>query len=303
MRTYRKFQICSCLVLLVGLMSCTTLEEQIGAVSPVKVSASDAQAAVKVGKALRNSFADITEEEEYYIGRAVSALILSMYPVYENNALTRYINMVGQAVAMNSGRPEIYAGYHFLILDTEEVNALSAPSGFIFITKGLLKRCHDEEMIANILAHEVSHVTAKHGLQSIKKSRLVDAFTILGQEATKKYGPQELAQLTSIFEGVLTDIVGDLVERGYDRKYEYEADKLAVKVATSTGYDPDGLIDFLQTMVDDSAGQSGKGWFKTHPSANDRMGRVQKQISGLKSVPEVQQVRTSRFQKSTQGLK
>jgi predicted Zn-dependent protease len=301
MSTRRIFQIGANILLIFGLLSCAALEQQIDAISPVKVS--DAETAVKVGKILRDSFADITEEEEYYIGRAVSALILSKYPVYNNSALTQYINTVGQAVVVHSDRPEIFAGYHFLILDTNEVNALAAPGGFIFITRGLLKRCKDEEMIAAILAHEVGHVAAKHGLQSIKKSRLVDAFTLIGQEATQRYGPQELAQLTSIFENVLADIAEKLIERGYDRKYEYEADELGVKVSANTGYNPNGLVDFLQKMVDDSAEQSGKGWFKTHPSAKDRMGRVQKQIQGLKPIPEVQSVRTSRFKGAVQSLK
>jgi predicted Zn-dependent protease len=282
-------------------MSCATLEQQIDAISPISVS--DAETAVKVGKTLRDSFRDITEEEEYYIGRAVSALILSKYSVYNDPKLTQYINTVGQAVVVHSDRPEIYAGYHFLILDTNEVNALAAPGGFIFITKGLLERCRDEETIAAILAHEVGHVAAKHGLQSIKKSRLLDAFALIGQEVTQRYGPQELAQLTAIFEDVLADIVEDLVERGYDRKYEYEADKLGVKVSADTGYDPNGLVDFLQTMVGDSTGQSDGGWFKTHPSAKDRIGRVQTQIRGMKSVPEARDVRTSRFRKAVQSMK
>ncbi len=300
MRIDRFFRLLICSVLIFGLMSCATLEQQIDAISPVKVS--DAETAIKVGKALRNSFADITEEEEYYIGRAVSALILSKYTVYDNRALTQYINTVGQAVVVYSDRPEIFAGYHFLVLDTDEVNALSAPGGFIFITKGLLMRCKDEEMIAAILAHEVGHVTAKHGLQSIKKSRLLDAFALIGQEATQRYGSQELRQLTSIFEDVLADIVEKLIERGYDRKYEYEADKLGVEVSAETGFDPNGLVDFLQTMVDDPGGQSDEGWFKTHPSAKDRMGRVRDQIQGLKSVPEVSPVRTSRFQNAVGSL-
>ena len=300
MRNKNRILVGALAFLLFWLMSCATLEKQIDAVSPVSVS--DAETAVKVGKTLRDSFEDINEREEYFIGRAVSAIILSKYAVYNDKALTQYINTVGQAVVIHSDRPEIYAGYHFLILDTDEVNALSAPGGFIFITKGLLKRCRDEEMIAAILAHEVGHVTAKHGLQSIKKSRLMDAFALIGQEATQRYGPQELAQLTSIFEDVLADVVEKLVERGYDRKYEYEADKLGVKVSANTGYNPNGLVDFLQTMVDDSAGQSGKGWFGTHPSANDRMGRVQKQIGGMTQIPEVQSVRTSRFQKIIRTL-
>jgi len=281
-------------------MSCATLEKGIDAVSAV--DSSDVEDAVKVTQAVRKSFAEITEGEEYYIGRSVAALILSRYPVYDNKTVTTYINSIGQAVAVHSERPEIYAGYHFLVLNTDEVNALAAPGGFIFITKGLLKRCQNEEMIANILSHEVGHVAAKHGLQSIKKSRLVDAFSVIGETAARRFGPEEVAELTSLFEEALGDIAEKLIERGYDRKYEYEADKLGVKGAAITGYDPNGMTAFLQTMVDDSAGQTDKGWFKTHPSAKDRLGKVTNQIKGIKPLPGEQKVRTGRFQQAMKSF-
>lgn len=267
-----------------------------------KISESDKESIVKTTRALRSSFGEITGEEEYYIGRAVSALILSKYPVYNNKALTDYINSVGTAVVFYSDRPETYAGYHFLILDTEEVNALSAPGGFIFVTKGLLRRCRDEEMLGCILAHEVGHVTAKHGLQSIKKSRLIDAFKIIGEETVQRYGSEKLAKLTDVFEGALGDIAEKLIERGYDRKYEYEADRLSIKIAAQTGYSPQGLINFLQTMVDDSAQGKGEGWFKTHPSASDRMQRAKKEIATLKSIPYRKPSRTKRFQQAIKNL-
>ena len=242
--------------------SCAALEQGVDILAEAgKISESDKESIVKTTRALRSSFGEITGEEEYYIGRAVSALILSKYPVYNNKALTDYINSVGTAVVFYSDRPETYAGYHFLILDTEEVNALSAPGGFIFVTKGLLRRCRDEEMLGCILAHEVGHVTAKHGLQSIKKSRLIDAFKIIGEETVQRYGSEKLAKLTDTFEGALGDIAEKLIERGYDRKYEYEADRLSIKIAAQTGYSPQGLIDFLQTMVEDSAQGKGEGWF------------------------------------------
>ncbi len=284
-------------------MTCQTLKENIGALTGGKVSTSDVETIEKTSKALRKSFAEITEEEEYYIGRAVSALILSQYPVYKNDALTKYVNRVGNAVVIHSDHPETYAGYHFLILDTEEVNALAAPGGFIFITKGLLKRCQDEEMLGCILAHEVGHVSAKHGLKSIKKSRLLDAFRIIGAEAAKRYTPERLSQLTDIFEDTLGDIAEKLVERGYDRKYEYEADKLSVKTAAWTGYNANGLLDFLGTMIDDTTTESNKGWFKTHPSAKDRIGRVKKEISAIKSMPAKNNSRTKRFQSAIKALK
>jgi predicted Zn-dependent protease len=285
------------------LMTCAALEKGLDSIPGAdKLSDRDKAAIVKTSKAIRSTFADITEEEEYYIGRTVAALILSRYPVYDNKAVTSYVNTVGNAVAVYSERPEIYAGYHFLVLDSDEVNALSAPGGFIFITKGLMQRCRDEEMLACILAHEVGHVSARHGLQSIKKSRLVDAFKIIGQEAAERYAPEKLAKLTDIFENALGDIVENLIERGYDRKYEYEADKLGVQTAARTGYSPQGIMDFLQTMVEDLSKPGLKGWFQTHPSPADRMKRVGKEIEGLGSVPQKEATRTTRFQNAVKAL-
>ncbi len=286
------------------LASCSAVQQGADILAQAgQISESDKQAIVKTSEAVRSTFADITEEEEYYIGRGVAALVLSQYPVYENNSLTDYINTLGQAVVYSSDRPEIYAGYHFLVLDTDEVNAMSAPGGFIFISRGLLRRCRNEEMLAAVLAHEIGHVSARHGLQSIKKSRLVDAFRVIGQEAARRYGPEELAQLTEIFEGTLGDVVQTLVVRGYDRKYEYEADRLAVGFSVATGYSPLGLVDFLRTMVGDSSAVSAKGWFKTHPSAEDRIEKAAAQIAALKSPPQIEAVRTKRFQQSIAGLK
>jgi len=268
-----------------------------------KISESDRKAIVQTSEALRSTFADITEEEEYYIGRGVAALILSRYQVYDDKALTDYVNTVGQAVVYSSSRPEIYAGYHFLVLDTEEVNALSAPGGLIFISKGLLRRCRNEEMLACILAHEVGHVCAKHGLQSIQKSRLLDAFRLIGQEAGRRYGPEELTQLTNIFEGALGDVADTLILRGYDRKFESEADELAVKFAAATGYAPQGLVEFLRTMVGDSRAASGKGWFKTHPSPEQRIERVNAPAASLGAHLVEEPIRTKRFQQTLAGLK
>ncbi len=290
--------------LILAVSSCAVVEKGVNMLpTGGKISEKDKRAVVKTTKALRKTFADITEEEEYYIGRTVAALILSRYPVYNHKALTSYVNYVGKAVAIYSDRPEIYAGYHFLILDSEEVNALSAPGGFVFISKGLLKRCKDEEMLASILAHEIGHVSARHGLKSIKKSRLIDAFKIIGQEVAQRYSPEKLTKLTDIFEGVLSDIAEKLIERGYDRKYEYEADKLGVKFATRTGYDPHGLADFLKIMAAEASKPGLKGWFQTHPSPQDRLARVNKEIAGLGKIPHKELVRNQRFAKAIKGLK
>lgn len=292
------------LFIIVFLTACSAVQQGADILTATgKISESDRKAIVQTSEAVRSSFADITEEEEYYIGRGVAALILSQYPVYDDQDLTQYVNTVGQAVVYSSNRPEIYAGYHFLILNTEEVNALAAPGGFIFVSKGLLRRCENEEMLASILAHEVGHVCARHGLQSIKKSRLVDAFRLIGQEAARRYGPEELTQLTNIFEGALGDVVDTLILRGYDRKFENEADELSVKFAGATGYTPQGLVDFLQTMIGDASAAAGKGWFKTHPTPEQRIEKVRTQAASIGAYLVEEPVRTKRFQQTLAGLK
>jgi predicted Zn-dependent protease len=258
---------------------------------------------VKTAVALRNTFADISDEEEYYIGRSVSALILAKYPVYENESLTRYVNQVGCAVAAFSNRPETFAGYHFLVLNSDEINAFAAPGGFIFITKGLLTQCRDEEMLASVLAHEVGHVNGRHGLQAIKQSRLIDTFKVLGAQAAAKYSPAEVAQLTDLFQGALSDIAGQLIEKGYDRKLEYEADAMSLKFTNATGYNPNGLLDFLQTLAKETGKEGDKGLFRTHPTPDQRIEKVRMQISSLNTVPKKEPARTQRFKKAMAGLK
>jgi len=202
-----------------------------------------------------------------------------------------------------SDRPEVYAGYHFLVLDTDEVNAMAAPGGFIFVTKGLVKRCGDEETLAAILGHEIGHVAARHGLQSIKKSRLIDAFKVIGGEASRKFDSEELTKITGIFEGVLGDVVETLVERGYDRKFEYEADKLGLTFAVRTGYAPGGLAEFLVGMEEHKPSGPAAGWFKTHPSPADRLARVKTETAALGAAPIKLDVRTARFAEAVKNLR
>ena len=268
-----------------------------------KISEKDRAAIVGTSQALRSTFADITDEEEYYIGRAVSALILSRYKTVDDDAFTRYLNLVGMAVVYNSDRPETYGGYHFTVLDSDEVNAMAAPGGFVFVTKGLVRRCGDEETLAAILAHEVGHVAARHGLQSIKKSRLVDAFGVIGSTAASQLNSEQLTKLTGLFEGALGDVLETLVGRGYDRKYEFEADGLSVKFIAQTGYNPAGLAAFLTTMERDKPSGPVAGWFKTHPSPADRLTRVRAEIAALASVPAKLDIRTARFAAELERLK
>ena len=112
----------------------TTLGQSVGLISD-----SQAESISKSSKAVARSFEDFTPEQEYYIGRTVGAVITNKYKPYNNERVNAYINLLGQTLAKASDMPETFNGYHFLILDSNEINALSAPGGLIFITRGMLR--------------------------------------------------------------------------------------------------------------------------------------------------------------------
>lgn len=257
------------------------------------ITESQAESISKSSKAVARSFEDFTPEQEYYIGRTVGAVIINKYKPYDDERVNAYINLLGQTLAKASDLPETFNGYHFLILDSDEINALAAPGGLIFITRGMLRCCRDEDAVAAVLAHEIGHVQFKHGLQAIKKSRITSALVILGTEGAKTFGGKDLANLTATFEGSISDITSTLVNNGYSRNFERQADVAAVTILKRVGYDPNGLVNMLKVM-EKKLKPGGPDFAKTHPSPESRIADIQKHIGKFAKVQEPK-VRQKRF--------
>jgi beta-barrel assembly-enhancing protease len=285
------------------LSSCKTLDTvstigaQVGAATGV-LTESQAQSIQKSGKAVARSFEDITPEQEYYIGRTVGARILKKYSAYPNKSATAYVNQIGQSLARVSDLPETFAGYHFMIQDSDEINALASPGGLVFVTRGMLRCCRSEDAVAAVLAHEIGHVQRRHGLQAIKKSRITSALTTLGIEGTKTLGGQELSELTETFEKSISDITQTLINNGYSRKFEHQADKDAVIITKRLGYDPNGLVDMLKEM--ENRLKPGRiDFVKTHPLPERRIADISPVLGAPAMIPEARQ---RRFQKAFAGV-
>jgi predicted Zn-dependent protease len=255
----------------------------------------------RTSEAFRKSFEDLNEEEEYRLGRAVAADLIFRYGLRRDPGLAAYLNRVGAAVAAVSSRPEVFGGYHFAVLDSPEINAFAAPGGFVFVTHGLLELVPDEEALAAVLAHEVAHVAGRHGLAAINKNRLLEAFGILGQEAGRTFDREELDTLTDLYEGAVGDIVKALVESGYSRDQEREADRRAVEFAAAVGYGPGALVAFLDRL--EKAGESrSSGMFATHPPAADRRTAVDPVVASLQGSGTDPAPRKARFDRAMAGL-
>ena len=261
-----------------------------------KISKEDKERLDRLAAQTEKALRPMTEQEEYYIGRAVAATILGQYPLYLDDHWTRYVNEIGQAVVLASDRPFTYGGYHFAILDTDEVNALACPGGIIFITRGMLKKAKNEEELAAILAHEVGHVNHKDGLGGIQRARWVQVVTLLGAETAKKLSGAELSQLVSLFEGSVNDVFKTLIVNGYSRQQETAADLSAMTFMHRVGYDSNGLTDYLEKLVREQITGAGQGFFATHPGMAERLSKARSFIAEKKYQRMNHQIRDQRSQ-------
>ena len=212
---------------------------------------------------------DISEKEERQIGESASGRVRAEFGVMQDAALTKYVSLVGNVLAKASTRPDLQ--WEFIVLDTDGVNAFAAPGGLVHITRGALGLMKSEAELAGVLGHEIAHITKKHTVNGIKKNSAI------------KLGTEEAGSRTSYFYTMLADAVYDnIVEKGFDRGDENDADQEGARLANKAGYNPTGLTTFLGRLIDRNKGMKPgdrpNGLFSTHPDTQARIDKVTKQI-------------------------
>ena len=283
------------LIILVGcavVETATTVATTVGEASGT-ISKEQGQSIRKSTAAVSKSLEDFTPEQEYYIGRTVGAVVLAKYPAASDAKANAYLNVLGQTLAQVSDMPELFGGYHFLVLDSDDINAFATPGGHVFITRGLIRCCRTEDALAAVLAHEIGHIQLRHGMKAIEKARMTEALSILAQESAKSLGSREVAQLTQAFGGVISDITNTMVNNGYSRSYEYQADAASVSILKRLGYNPGALIDMLNVMAKQMK-PGGSDFVKTHPTPQNRIAELRDSGKSLSGV-EPPAVRKERF--------
>ena len=170
-------------------------------------------------------------------------------------------------------------GYDFeiYIMDDNRVNAFALPGGIIIIHTELLKKAETPEQIAGVLAHEISHVTEKHGVRQLINS--VGIFLVV----------QTLLGDISGLLAILTQNSGILLASKFSRDYEREADAKGFNILINSNIDPKGMVDFfkkIQEIENSEKGLESESWFQfisTHPGTEERIESLEKEIELVKS--------------------
>jgi len=204
-----------------------------------------------------------SQQEETAIGRQIAGNLLGASPLVKDKQLQKYVNNVGRWVASQSERPDLE--WHFGVIESNDVNAFAAPGGYIFVTRGLYRLLGNEADLAGVLGHEIGHVVEKHHLKILQQSRLLD----LGAKLLAKESGESDKIKNLIGSGA------EIVARSLDKNAEFEADRIAVVLATRAGYDAYGLPEVLQ-QIGHFAKDDGSValLFKTHPHPEERLDRL-----------------------------
>jgi len=218
----------------------------------------------------------LSPEQEYYLGRAVAATAIARYGLDPDERRQDYVRKVGAAIVALSDRlPATYGGYHFAVLNTDLENGLSGPGGFVMITRGALLRCRSEDELAGILAHELGHVSLKHGEGVIRASPewaqgMGAIIKVVGAAAGAN--DQSIApNMTQLLSDTAKNFAKTLAETGYGKEAEYQADVEGSLILYSVGYDASAVRHYLEA----NEGREAKSW-DTHPPASERIATLEK---------------------------
>jgi predicted Zn-dependent protease len=184
---------------------------------------------------------------------------------------TRYdprVHRIGRRLASRSTMPNL--PWRFRVIERGEVNAFALPGGYVYVTSGLLRSARSEDQLAGVLAHEIMHVTLRHGTNQASKAMLVQMpFQVLGGALGRGLGGN-LARLGIGFG------LNSLLLR-YSRKAETQSDVGSVQLMSRAGYDPRGLASFLSRLEG-----SGAEFFSDHPNPSNRVRRVEQEMRLLR---------------------
>jgi len=204
----------------------------------------------------------ISLEREIQIGQQVSAEFEQAARMIEDPVISEYVDRVGQNIVKHS---DAKVPFHIKVVDSDEVNAFAFPGGFFYVNKGLLLEAENESELAGVMAHEISHVIARHATAMLSKQQIL-----------------QFAQIPLLFVGgywaqmAIQNGLGlgiNLGLLGVTRASEKEADQLGIQYLWNTGYDPNSFVTFFEKLQDKEKTKPGSlsGWFRTHPYTLDRI--------------------------------
>jgi predicted Zn-dependent protease len=221
------------------------------------------------------TFSLVSLTDEIAIGRQIRDRVRAKTPIIRDARISAYISRLGLRLAERAGGPAY--PYTFDIADLREINAFTLPGGSIWIHRGAIEAAQNESQLAAVLAHEVAHAAHRHVANQL-------SMAIAARLAMNFLG----AALGNIGGAVTSRAVADALANGSFRRFsqadETEADGAGVVIMHRAGWDPRGMLQFLDSLARVRRTQPGlvEQFLSTHPPPVERANHVRSLVSRLR---------------------
>jgi len=224
-------------------------------------------------------------ETEIRIGKQYAMQVDNSVKLVTDPVVTEYVNRIGQNLVRNS---DAQVPFTIKVIDSDEVNAFALPGGFFYVNSGLILAADEEAELAGVMAHEISHVCARHQMRQMTRANWAQIGTLplIFVGGGIGYAVYEAAGL-----GL------PITFMKFQRNFEAEADYLGLQYMYKTGYDPQAFISFfekIQAREKKKPGTIAKA-FASHPQTPDRIAASQKEIATILPAKPQYIVSTSEF--------
>lgn len=248
---------------------------------------------VATGPGGKKSFVIIPVSQEVAIGQGMAHEVDSTEKKLADNDWQLYLNEVGRKVVKVCDRQDIE--YHFTVIESDQINAFAAPGGYVYFYTGLLREMENESEMAAVMAHEISHVVARHGVKRLQAA--------LGASIAYQliFGGENSSQAVQAAVGVGMG----LAFAGYSRDAEREADNFGIQYMVKAGYDPHGAITMFDKLAKLGGGGSAnifESLSSSHPETAERIANATKEIGGMNPKPTGLTLGKDRYQKMVKRL-
>ena len=250
------------------------------------------------GSFTRGAYA-MTTEEEKKLGKKVVLEIRKEADFVRDLNVQAFVERIGYSLVDQLGSTPFE--FKFYVINELDPNAFAIPGGYIFINTGLITLAENEQEIAGVLAHEISHVTQRHIAKMIEKSKVLSIATLAAMVAGMLAGRGGAGSAASV---AMAQGTAGALQLKFSREIEQDADQHGLNLLIKAGYDPYGMINFFNRLQKVSLAIAPKvpAYLLSHPAIENRISLLEnilqmspKPTGPFKTVGNFNKIRTMTF--------
>jgi len=190
----------------------------------------------------------LSKSREAQLGRGVMLQLRNAGVVVDDPQLTEYLSSLGSQLASRANNGDFQ--FHFFFVKDDQINAFALPGGYVGVNSGLLLATNNENELAGVLAHEVSHVTQRHIARAMYDNERVSIVSMAAMLAAILLGAAGGGGHGDAMAGVIAGTQGLTQQHqiNFTRGNEIEADRVGMDLLSSAGFDPNGMASFFEEI-------------------------------------------------------